>query len=322
MTAPNLAIRSDTAIAFTLEIFMIDLRRLRYLVALSKKLNFARAAEELGITQSALTRAIQTLEQDISIRLFDRDRSGVSLTEQGRWVVARTERFLIDARDYEHQLLAASRGIEGQVRFGIAEMPAFALLRPVLAERIVQAPAFRHDVSIQDAETLFSMLISDEIEFFISAEWQLPEPQLIREEVIGKFPISIIVRNGHPLLEAGGAAGRYPILVADRNAVTTGLPLRLHEEVGSGVQVIRDFDVLAHLTRETDAIWITSSFVVSQDLARGALAELEWPAEGPTRDFRVIMYSLARRAQSEAAIAIKRAFREQTRRTASLLPSS
>jgi DNA-binding transcriptional LysR family regulator len=300
---------------------MIDLKRLRYMAVLARKLNFARAAEDLGITQSALTRAIQSLEHEIGIRLFDRDRSGVSMTEQGLWVLAKTERLLPDVNDYEHQILAASRGLEGRVRFGMGELPAFALLRPVLTRSIAQAPGFRHDVAIQDADTLFAMLRSDEIEFFISAEFLLPEAMPIRQEVIGKFPISTVVRGGHPLLSSEPDAGRYPILVADRSAVTTELVLELRERVGLSVQVVGDFNVLAHLTRQTDAIWITSSLAVSEDLAAGRLAELSGPILGVQRDFRVIMYSLARRTQSAAAMRLKLAFQKQIKLSASLIAS-
>jgi DNA-binding transcriptional LysR family regulator len=165
------------------------------------------------------------------------------------------------------------------------------------------------------------MLRSDEIEFFISAEFLLPEAMPIRQEVIGKFPISTVVRSGPPLLSSEPDAGRYPILVADRSSVTTELVLELRERVGLSVQVIGDFNVLAHLTRQTDAIWITSSLAVSEDLAAGRLAELSGPILGVQRDFRVIMYSLARRTQSAAAMRLKLAFQKQIKLSASLIAS-
>lgn len=62
---------------------MIEFRRLRYLVTLAMQLSYARAAEDLGIKQSAVSRAIQSLEREMDLRLFDRDQSGVSVTAQG-----------------------------------------------------------------------------------------------------------------------------------------------------------------------------------------------------------------------------------------------
>ena len=59
---------------------MVDIRSLRHAVVLAKHLNFTRAAEELGLSQSGLTRSLQTLEQDVNMRLFDRDRGSVALS--------------------------------------------------------------------------------------------------------------------------------------------------------------------------------------------------------------------------------------------------
>jgi len=81
---------------------MFDLRRLRYLVALARRLSFTQAADDLGITQSTLTRAIQSLEREMGLRLFDRDQSGVALTSDGRRVVEKAESLLAHAKDFDH----------------------------------------------------------------------------------------------------------------------------------------------------------------------------------------------------------------------------
>lgn len=98
---------------------MIELRRLRYLVTLAMRLSYARAAEDIGITQSALSRAIQSLEREMGMRLFDRDQSGVSLTEEGQRVVEKAEGLLANAKDFEHQVKMTSRRLEGRIRFGM-----------------------------------------------------------------------------------------------------------------------------------------------------------------------------------------------------------
>lgn len=83
----------------------LNLRQLKYFIAVAAELNFRRAAERLFITQPPLSRQIQMLEEAIGARLLDRDRSGVRLTEAG-------ERFLADAR----ALLRESEQVVRRVR--------------------------------------------------------------------------------------------------------------------------------------------------------------------------------------------------------------
>ena len=69
----------------------MELRHLRYFVAVAEELNFTRAAEKLRLAQPSLTRQIHNLEDELGVRLLNRAKNQVSLTEEGK-------SFLVDAR--------------------------------------------------------------------------------------------------------------------------------------------------------------------------------------------------------------------------------
>lgn len=295
---------------------MLELRRLRYLIVLAKRLSYSRAAEELGLSQSALSRAIQSLERELDVRLFDRDRAGVILTEQGRWIVEKAEDLLTIATDFEHQVGFVARGEEGRTRFGISPVPASALL-PALALRLRDMPGFVHEVTVSEVETLWLQLALGEIEFMVCSEWNsawpIPDAMPVRKESLGQFPMNLVGRRGHPLLTEQSDQELFPLLISNRVGLSSPTTVALRERLASSVQIISDLAAARALVKETDAIWLTTSFVVADELVDGVLVDLPVPVDVDDQSFEVFMYSLVRRTKSPSAIEIEDLFRRQIR---------
>jgi DNA-binding transcriptional LysR family regulator len=290
---------------------MFELRRLRYLVTLAMRLSYARAAEDLGITQSALTRAVQSLEREMGMRLFDRDQSGVSLTPEGQRVVEKAEALLANAKDFEHQVKLTSRRLEGRIRFGMAPVVMQALLPATIPARLRAAPDFIHEVVVRESEALWHMLIAREIEFFVSPDWEVPEALPTRVDVLGEFPLSLAVRSGHPLLTDSACCERFPVLVSAFGSKAGQLPIPLAYATPGGPHLFEDSATLNRMTQASDAIWMTSSYAIAQDLANGSLVELPWPHRETPGTFKVSMYSLERRSLSPSAVELRQAFRDR-----------
>lgn len=105
----------------------LDLRKLRYFVAVADRLHFGRAAEDLHIAQPVLSRQIRALEQDLGAALFVRDSHGVELTAAGRQLLDDAGPLLASVGAVRRRVSVAGRGSRRLVvgfRTGIPVIPA------------------------------------------------------------------------------------------------------------------------------------------------------------------------------------------------------
>ena len=88
----------------------MELRHLRYFVAVAEELNFSRAAERLHVSQPPLSRQIRDLEADLKVILLERDRQSVRLTRAGRGVLTRARKLLGDADALRNEARRIDKG--------------------------------------------------------------------------------------------------------------------------------------------------------------------------------------------------------------------
>jgi DNA-binding transcriptional LysR family regulator len=114
----------------------LDLRKLRYFVAVADTLHFGRAAEQLHIAQPVLSRQIRALEKDVGAALFTRDSHGVVLTNAGTQLLTDAAPLLASADAARRRVTGAARGDQRLMvgfRAGVAVAPAiqqFAIRHP------------------------------------------------------------------------------------------------------------------------------------------------------------------------------------------------
>jgi DNA-binding transcriptional LysR family regulator len=111
----------------------MELRHLRYFVAVAEELNFTRAAEKLRLAQPSLTRQIRNLEAELGVRLLDRGGNQVSLTEEGRSFLVDARRLVALSLESVKAVQRFSRGESGQLNLGYLFKFNFDLLPTTLA---------------------------------------------------------------------------------------------------------------------------------------------------------------------------------------------
>ena len=133
----------------------MELRHLRYFVAVAEELNFTRAAEKLRLAQPSLTRQIRNLEEELGVRLLDRSRNQVSLTEEGRSFLVDARRLVALSLESVKSVQRFSRGESEQLNIGYLFKFNFDLL-PVTLAMFYQA---RPDTSVN----LFDMSPAEQL---------------------------------------------------------------------------------------------------------------------------------------------------------------
>ncbi len=177
----------------------MELRQLRYLVALAAELNFTRAAANEHVAQPALSQQIRRLEDEIGLALVERTTRHVSLTAAGELLVDRARRMLaeLDAAETELQAL---RGVDvGHVTIGAMHTMGPVDLSLALATFHQSHPNVGLTVREQSSEEMAEMLRVDELDLaFLSVTERVESHglglhQLVSEELV------VLLPPAHPL---------------------------------------------------------------------------------------------------------------------------
>jgi LysR family nitrogen assimilation transcriptional regulator len=140
----------------------MDLRKLRYFIGIAEAGGFHRAARTLNIAQSALSKQIRQLEAEIGWKLLDRGPLGISLTAEGRRLLAES-REIIDRIDRLPTSIASHGAIRGSVKIGAPAAVAAHLFGP-LARRLHDLHPEIHLKCITDTPRLMELLSANELD--------------------------------------------------------------------------------------------------------------------------------------------------------------
>jgi DNA-binding transcriptional LysR family regulator len=179
-------------------VFIVELRHLRYFLAVAEELHFARAAERLHIEQSPLSRAIKDLESDLGMQLFERTTRSTHLTWAGQVFLTETRRVLTTLEQAVSTTKAAATGYRGTLRIALSD----GVAQPWFAALLAQCREEEPDVEIR----LFEVALAEQIKglrgnLYDAGFALASEPaDGITVQAVWADPLVIAVPARHPLL--------------------------------------------------------------------------------------------------------------------------
>jgi DNA-binding transcriptional LysR family regulator len=129
----------------------MELRHLRYFVAVAEELHFGRAAQRLKIAQPPLSQQIQKLERELGVALFTRSRRSVQLTDAGQALLPEAQRILASTEAAADLARRAGAGEIGRLNIGLVSSALYGLLPRFLRRLYADAPGLR--VTLRDLPT-------------------------------------------------------------------------------------------------------------------------------------------------------------------------
>lgn len=181
------------------------LRQLDYIVTVHRLGRFGLAAEALNVSQPSLSAQIATVEDELGVRIFERDRGGVQVTARGEEFVRRARKILREVQDLR-SAMASDLPFAGRLRLGVLPSIGPYLLPPVIKEIHRQEPGLRVVVREENTRDLEQGLKSGRFDLIISTPEDHPNT---RQRRLFNETLWIAVATDDPLAQgsAGAKAG-------------------------------------------------------------------------------------------------------------------
>jgi DNA-binding transcriptional LysR family regulator len=275
----------------------ISLSKLQQLITVARCGSFSRAAEELNISQPALSRSIATIERLYGFAIFNRIGHGVEATAAGMQMLEQAGPLLQTMRVFDRNMELLSSGKAGSLKIGLPPLLASQLLADLAQDFFGPSGKIEMRVSTRSAPRLLDELKNDLIEFLLFAETQLDPGPEIATEPVGWIVPACVVRSGHPL---AGRKGLTRADLADFPWASSVEPPAMGELLNPARFLCDNYHALREAVIRTDLVCICTRAFVEHELAAGSMREIEVAGFIPD-ELTVFIASLKGRAFSPLA---------------------
>ncbi|EEC6839511.1 LysR family transcriptional regulator [Salmonella enterica] len=264
----------------------IRLRHLHTFVAVAQQGTLGRAAETLNLSQPALSKTLNELEQLTGTRLFERGRLGAQLTVPGEQFLTHAVKVL-DALNTAGQALNRKEDASADVvRIGALPTAALGILPAVIGRFHQQQKSTSLQVATMNNTMLLAGLKSGEIDLGIG---RMSDPELmggLNYELLFLESLKLVVRPGHPLLQETITLSRvmeWPVVVSPKGTVPRQNAEALLQSQGckmpAGCIETLSASLSRQLTADYDYVWFVPSGAVKEDLRQATLVSLPVPTQ-------------------------------------------
>lgn len=176
---------------------MIELRHLRYFIAVAEELNFRRAAERIHIDQTPLSRTIRDLEVQLGVQLFVRAPRKLHLTPAGQRLVQEARKVFIRVERTHRAVRETDARLRSPLRIGVADGIAHPKLSQCLSSWHRVAPEIPLELTEMRALELAEGLLREELDAGLS--FGVPDDDAIAQQPAWSYPAMALLPRGHEL---------------------------------------------------------------------------------------------------------------------------
>jgi DNA-binding transcriptional LysR family regulator len=180
---------------------MMTLRQIRHFIAVAETGSISAAAQAVFISQSTLTAAIQQLEEEIGVSLFNRHAKGMSLTHQGHQFLRQAHLILATVDNAKRSLQQCTDQISGTLTIGVSSLVAGYYLANLLTRFQRAYPNVSLRVMEDERPYIEHLLLNGEIDVAVLILSNLEDRHALQTEVLTHSPQRLWLPARHPLLE-------------------------------------------------------------------------------------------------------------------------
>lgn len=259
----------------------MNIKHLEHLLALADTGSFSRAAEKLFITQSALSRSIQSLEEELGGKVLDRIGKRNELTPLGVDVVSRARHIVRDTAELRHSAKLLQGGGKGAISVGLGSGPAALLLVPLMCAAASQR-GMRVAVTQGPVELQILQLRSRQLDaMVVDMRRVIPAADLNIESLV-ELEAGFVVRAKHPLAGKKNVGLfdllQYPVASTPLSDEVARLMVNQYGLQANPAELVTlrcdDVASLVKTVSQTDAIFLGVIAATRNGLKDGSLVEL------------------------------------------------